>query len=128
MRVTLFLAMLAACSSQPNGAADAGPSWLSDAGVLVQGVGVTNQDCRMGVCQHNENTDLIAYQGALFLVHRTARSQVLGSDSSLRIYRSFDQGRSFVLQARIPAPSDRDHVRGGAQAPAHRWQEAHVAL
>src|SRR5579872_439530 len=91
MRAAVFLAGLvglalhAACSSPQTGPADAGEPWLSGARVLVQGVGVTNQDCRNGVCQHNENTDLIRYQGDLLLVHRTARSQVLGPDSSLRI-------------------------------------------
>jgi hypothetical protein len=41
-------------------------------------------------------------------VHRTAGSQVLGPNSSLRVYRSRDDGRHFALQAIIPAPVDRD--------------------
>lgn len=93
------LLLLAACGSHP--AVDA-------AHVLVQGVGVTQNDCRGGVCQHNENTDLTQYQGALWLVHRTAESQVLGPNSSLRISRSGDQGRTFALQTILPAPNQRD--------------------
>src|SRR5262249_41421454 len=43
-----------------------------------------------------------------FLVHRTAMSQVLGPNSSLRVLRSDDGGASFQPQAIIPAPPDRD--------------------
>ena len=76
--------------------------------MLVQGVGVQDHDCRGGICQHNENTDLVRFKGALFLVHRTAESQVLGPNSSLRISKSTDEGKTFSLQAILPAPSDRD--------------------
>jgi len=41
-------------------------------------------------------------------VHRTAGSQVLGPNSSLRVYRSADHGKTFELQSIIPAPADRD--------------------
>lgn len=81
---------------------------LQDARVLVPGVGVAQHDCRAGVCQHNENTDLVRYRGALYLVHRTAESQVLGPNSSLRISRSTDGGASWTLQAVIPALEGRD--------------------
>ena len=54
----------------------------------------TNQNCRTGVCQHNENTDLTSWHGAIYLVHRTANSQILGPNSSLRVYRSRDEGYS----------------------------------
>jgi len=91
--------LLAGCGGHP--AVDA-------ARVLVQGVGVTQTDCRGGVCQHNENTDLVSWNGALWLVHRTAQSQVLGPDSSLRIYRSTDQGATFALQTILPAVNGRD--------------------
>ena len=74
----------------------------------VQGVGVTQLDCRAGVCSHNENTDLIRFQGDVFLVHRTAVSQILGPNSSLRISRSQDEGGTFDLQAILPAVNDRD--------------------
>jgi hypothetical protein len=67
-----------------------------------------NQDCRTGVCKHNENTDLTVWDGAIWFVHRTAGSQILGPNSSLRVYRSTDAGRHFRLQAIIPAPVDRD--------------------
>jgi hypothetical protein len=83
------------------------PRWLVSARVLVRG-DPGNADCRTGVCQHNENTDLIRWRGAVWFVHRTAGSQILGPNSSLRLYRSGDKGRSFRLKAIIPAPDDRD--------------------
>jgi hypothetical protein len=88
-------------------AADARPPWLRGASVLVSGK-TANQDCRTGVCRHNENTDLTRWRGDVYLVHRTAGSQVLGPNSSLRVYRSRDEGRAFHLLAIIPAPVDRD--------------------
>lgn len=86
--------------------ADARP-WLHAAEILVPGE-LENQDCRTGVCKHNENTDLTRWRGAIWFVHRTAGSQVLGPNSSLRVYRSPDEGRTFRLRAMIPAPVDRD--------------------
>jgi hypothetical protein len=47
-------------------------------------------------------------EGAIYFVHRTAGSQVLGPNSSLRVYRSNDDGKQFRLRAIIPAPLDRD--------------------
>jgi hypothetical protein len=88
-------------------AAEAGPSWLRGPVILVPG-DPQNQDCRTGVCQHNENTDLTRWRGKIYFVHRTAGSQVLGPNSSLRVHRSGDGGRTFRLQAVIPAPPDRD--------------------
>ena len=85
MRLSALL-LLAACS--PGG------PWLSSPRVLVEGVGVAQHDCRGGICQHNENTDLVRFQGDLFLVHRTAESQILGPNSSLRVSRSRDEGAS----------------------------------
>jgi hypothetical protein len=99
MRRGALLLLAAACGSHPA---------IDAAHIFVQGVGVTQTDCRGGVCQHNENTDLTAWNGALWLVHRTAESQVLGPNSSLRIYRSDDQGTSFALQTILPAPNQRD--------------------
>ena len=109
MRTTTLwgLLCLAACSSRPESIVPT-PPWLSEARILVQGDGATNADCRFGVCQHNENTDLVNYGGAIYLVHRTAQSQVLGPNSSLRIYRSDDQGATFSLVTILPAPMDRD--------------------
>jgi hypothetical protein len=64
------------------------------------------QDCRDGgICQHNENVDAIAWKGALWIVHRTAMSQVLGPNSALHIYKSTDGGQTFVDVATIPAPT-----------------------
>jgi hypothetical protein len=81
--------------------------WLRGAEILVPG-DPANQDCRRGVCQHNENTDLTRWRGGIYFVHRTARSQVLGPNSSLRVYRSRDGGKTFRLRAIIPAPLGRD--------------------
>jgi hypothetical protein len=87
--------------------ANAGPAWLHGAQIVVR-ANLENQDCRTGVCKHNENTDLIRWHDAIYFVHRTAGSQVLGPNSSLRVYRSRDEGKTFALQAIIPAPADRD--------------------
>ena len=85
----------------------ADPGWLGNAEIVVPS-DLENQDCRTGVCKHNENTDLTRWRGAIWFVHRTAGSQVLGPNSSLRVYRSKDQGETFQLEAIIPAPLDRD--------------------
>jgi hypothetical protein len=66
------------------------------------------RDCRVEMCRHNENTDMIAWNGALWLVHRTAMSQTLGPNSALHVYQSTDNGASFQETALLPAPSDRD--------------------
>lgn len=122
------IAMLAAagtygCSStkSPSATADAStaddlgpehagalPPWLSDTKVVVSGPDDTSLDCRTVICRHNENTDLVSWKGAIWLVHRTAVSQVLGPNSALHVYVSRDDGATFVETARIDAPSDRD--------------------
>jgi hypothetical protein len=86
------------------------PRWLSDARVFVNGVAIGNRalDCRKVICRHNENTDMTTYEGAIWLVHRTAESQVLGPDSALHVYESVDRGKTFVETARIEAPTTRD--------------------
>ncbi len=84
------------------------PAWLSDARILVSGETTNNDDCRTDVCRHSENTDLITWQGATWLVHRTANSQILGPNSSLRVLKSTDGGKTFELQAVLPAVLDRD--------------------
>ena len=76
--------------------------------MLVPGVGVTQDDCRTNICRHNENTDLYRWNGAIFFVHRTAKSQILGPNSALHVYRSDDEGKTFVPQATLPAPDERD--------------------
>ncbi|HVV87127.1 MAG TPA: sialidase family protein [Kofleriaceae bacterium] len=101
MRRALALAILtlAAC-----GGDDAGGTWLGDTRVLVQGVGTDEQDCTTAICPHNENTDLLRVGDAIYLVHRTAQSQILGPNSSLLVYRSDDGGKTFTRLARILAP------------------------
>jgi hypothetical protein len=84
------------------------PEWLSRAKILVEGETVTNTECRGAICAHNENTDLVRWKETLYLVHRTAKSQILGPNSSLWVYRSLDEGRTFTPVSRIEAPSDRD--------------------
>ena len=102
------LLLVAALACLPIASAHAkGPAWLTSAQILVPG-NLDNQDCRTGVCKHNENTDLTTWKGAIWFVHRTAGSQVLGPNSSLRVYRSTDHGKTFKLQSIIPAPADRD--------------------
>jgi len=105
----LLLAALASCDDAPNTYCRDGQSpWLTDARIVVQGNGVDNEDCRSDGCRHNENTDLIRWRGDVYLVHRTARSQILGPNSSLQVLRSSDEGTSFTRTAVIPAPLDRD--------------------
>ena len=101
--LVLGLAVLGVVPS--SAAADDG--FVRNPHVIVPG-DPSNQDCRTGVCQHNENTDLIRWRGDIYLAHRTAGSQVLGPNSSLRVYRSRDGGKTFKLRAIIPAPEDRD--------------------
>jgi hypothetical protein len=105
-RALLALAVAAVAASLAAPGAEAS-GWLRGAEILVPG-NLENQDCRTGVCRHNENTDLTRWRRAIYFVHRTAGSQVLGPNSSLRVYRSRDKGRTFKLQAIIPAPADRD--------------------
>jgi len=102
MRVVLasaVFATVAACGSSGDG-----PAWLSDTSIMVPGVGVIQDDCRANVCPHNENVDMTVFDGAIYMVHRTAESQVLGPNSSLRVYKSTDGGATFDLLAIIPAP------------------------
>lgn len=106
MRLALLIAVFSAgCSpSAPH----TGPVWLTESRVEVQGVNVLNDDCRSGICQHNENTDLTTYNGVIYLVHRTAKSQILGDNSALHVYRSSDGGKTFTQTAIIPALTGRD--------------------
>jgi len=104
---TLLLAVAGLSLVVPATAGAARPAGLRGAKVLVPR-DLENQDCRRGVCKHNENTDLTRWKGHVHLVHRTAGSQILGPNRSLRVYRSTDGGKTFKLRAIIPAPSDRD--------------------
>ena len=97
----------AAVAPPDAGAPDASPAlpaFASDARVVVTGEA---DDCRTAVCRHNENTDLLAWKGATYLVHRTAVSQVLGPNSSLRVSRTTDGGKTWELLATIAAPLER---------------------
>ena len=86
------------------------PAFMPTASVFVDGHRYDNvyADCRTGYCRHNENTDMIVWNGAIWLVHRSAISQDLGPNSALHVYKSTDHGQSFQQTAFIDAPSDRD--------------------
>lgn len=86
---------------------------LQSSDIFVMGVGDTNSDCRAGICPHNENTDMIRWGSAIYLVHRTANSQILGPNSSLHIYRSTDEGATFMQTAVILAPAATELPDGG---------------
>lgn len=111
---SLFFVGALSCSSTSNGNAPTTstcgptptdvPAWLSNAKILACGHSNAEQDCRTGICQHNENVDTMAWRGAIYLVHRTALSQVLGPNSALHVYRSTDGGVTFTDLATIPAP------------------------
>jgi len=105
MRWLVVAVLLAGCGSDGG---SSGPAFIEESAILVPGVGVTNKLCRDAICPHNENTDLIVWKDAIWLVHRSAVSQVLGPNSSLHVYRSGDAGKSFEHKATIAAPSDRD--------------------
>jgi hypothetical protein len=89
-------------------AAIARAPWNTEAQIFVNGLEAAAAgqiDCVTQICQHNEDTDMIAWAGAIYLVHRTARSQSLGPNSSLLLYRSTDDGAHFTEVKRIPAPT-----------------------
>jgi hypothetical protein len=99
-----------AASNEPDAAAPAVfPAFMPSGYIFASGHDRPPQDdCRSNICRHNENTDMIAWNGAIWLVHRTALSQELGPNSALHVYRSSDGGATFAETARIEAPSDRD--------------------
>jgi hypothetical protein len=84
--------------------AAARPAWLRSAEILVPG-DPSNQDCRTAVCAHNENTDLIRWRSAIWLVHRTAGSHLLGPASALDGPVAFRWNRRLFVIAR-------KHLRG----------------
>ena len=114
--------------------------WLSADKILVTGevdnVGIANQDCRSAICPHNENTDLTVWNDAIYLVHRTALSQILGPNSALHIYRSTDQGVTFTDVAQLlaidatAAPPDGRDMRDPAifQVGGELWLKALTRL
>jgi hypothetical protein len=101
-----FAAAAAVAAAMAVAGCSSSPGWLTDAHVAVAGNGATDHDCRAGICKHNENTDLIVWRGDVWLIHRTAESQMLGPNASLHVYRERDG--HFVETARIAAPPDRD--------------------
>ena len=108
------LGLLVLASSCPSPGADLCDEqgvarWFVKPAIFARGRGVTNEDCRSGdLCRHNENTDLFRHRGDLYLVHRTAMSQILGPNSALLVYRSQDEGRTFARISTIPAVNERD--------------------
>ena len=105
MRLWLVLGGIAAASAVACGG---GGDAIVDAHVIVDGIHSFSDACRSEICPHNENTDLAVFGGATYLVHRTAESQILGPNSSLRISRSDDHGKTWTLLAVLPAINDRD--------------------
>src|ERR1041385_6 len=98
MRSCLVLVVRAGC----------GGGWLSEPRILVDGDHAASTDCRTQICRHNENTDLTTFDGATYLVHRTALSQILGPNSLLLVSRSDDRGKTWRQLAVIPALAGRD--------------------
>lgn len=101
--------LLTACSSSDAtpAATDSGPplpAFVTEARVLVSGQNATTEDCRTGICRHNENCEMLVWKGATYFVHRTAMSQVLGPNSSLRVSRTTDAGKTWELLSILPAP------------------------
>jgi hypothetical protein len=86
------------------------PSFMPSAEIFVDGLQYNDVylDCRTGYCRHNENTDMIVWNDATWLVHRSAISQQLGPNSALHVYRSTDHGQTFAQAAFIDAPTTRD--------------------
>jgi hypothetical protein len=86
------------------------PAFMPRAEVFVDGHAYDDVylDCRTQYCRHNENTDMILWNSAMWLVHRSAVSQQLGPNSALHVYKSTDQGKTFTQTAFIDAPTDRD--------------------
>ncbi len=114
--LVLVVASGACSSNETTAPPDAGydpkpalPAFMPEAHVFVSGHERENvSDCRTQICRHNENVDMVRYGGAIYLVHRTAISQTLGPNSSLHVYRSSDEGKTFTDLATIPALPDRD--------------------
>ncbi len=87
------------------------PSFMPAAEIFVDGLAHDDvyANCRQpGYCRHNENTDMINWNGATWMVHRSAISQQLGPNSALHIYKSTDHGKTFAQQVQIDAQNDRD--------------------
>ena len=94
-----------------GGAPPVAPPWLENAQILVSGETTSNDDCLTGICRHSENTDLIVWQGAIYLVHRTAESQILGPNSSLRILEIDGRGQIVHAPGDPPGAAHARHPR-----------------
>lgn len=107
-------ALLLTCIACSHGVdpATAQPS-LAESAIFVDGVDTTNMDCRTGICPHNEDTDMIRWGSDIYMVHRSAISQILGPNSELHIYRSTDEGATFTQTATILAPAAAEDSDGG---------------
>ena len=123
MRAALALLLCAGCSSSKTTTTT--EPWLADAHIAVVGNGATNHDCRADICKHNENTDLTVWHGDIYLVHRTAESQMLGPNSSLDIYR-YDGG-TFTLSSAyrrraIATSAIRISTSSATSCASRRWR------
>jgi len=115
--IGLILALTACSTTNATSPTDAGssydphpqtPAWLSDAHVFTQGHDKEDiTDCRTKICRHNENVDTTIFGGATYMVHRTARSQVLGDNSSIHVFEATD-GVTFKDIKTLPAMTGRD--------------------
>jgi hypothetical protein len=111
-----FAGFVGACghsgsSASPDGSVDAGNAWLLDAGIAITSASDAGNACRAQLCAHNSDTDLMAFGGTTFLVHRTGMTDVPVPNASLEVYRRdapTDGGAEFTLAAALPAPTDRD--------------------
>ena len=81
-----------------------------DSGVGEAGAAITEVRQFLTNCRHNENTDMLVWHDAIYLIHRTYDSQVLSPDARLHLYRSTDQGVTFqeIRQFNYPARDIRD--------------------
>jgi hypothetical protein len=110
MRALTLVVLLSACR-------DTTPPKLEGAQIFVSGQD-SEENCREKICRHNENVDMTVFKGAVYMVHRTAKSQILGPNSALHVYRR-DTAGAFQEVAIIPAINDRDlrdpslYVAGG---------------
>jgi hypothetical protein len=105
MRVVNAVAVLVGVAVASCGDDHQGPLWLDDAHVFITGVGLVEDNCRDNICPHNENTDLINFDSAIYLVHRTAESQILGPNSALRVYKTTDGGKTWDMLAILRSPT-----------------------
>jgi hypothetical protein len=93
-------AAVAACGDDHTG-----PNWLGVPKILVKGVGIVESNCRDNLCPHNENVDSINFNGAIYMMHRTAESQVLNHNCALHVFKTTDGGATWDQLATLRGPS-----------------------